>query len=186
MEINEQAIISACQQGELEQFGLLYDFYFKKIYSFVFYRVKEKETAEDLTSQVFFKALNAISKFKSEKGSFSSWIYRIARNAVIDHYRTKKSESNLSDAINMTEDYSQIERLAIKEQIVKAEEYLKKLKPEQRDIITMRLWDELSYKEIAEVTGKSEASCKMLFMRTIGKMRQEILAAIILISMLIK
>ena len=104
MEGDESQIIARIKNGELNQFGTLYDLYIKKIYNFVYYKTMHKETAEDLTSQTFFKALDNIQRFDETKGSFSSWLYRIARNTVIDYYRTKKTENNIEDVWDLSGD----------------------------------------------------------------------------------
>jgi len=101
---NEKDIIVSCQQGDLEKFSWLYDKYIKKIYDFIYFKTTHKETAEDLTSQTFFKALEKIKTFNSDKGTFSAWLYQIARNTVIDHYRTMKKTVDIDDVWDMAED----------------------------------------------------------------------------------
>ena len=168
----EQNIIAKCQQGQLESFGLLYDKYIEKIYKFVYFKTNHKETAEDITSQVFLKAFNNINSFDN-KGSFNAWLYQIARNSIIDFYRLKKNEINIEDIFDLS-DQSDIERdMDVKVKLEKVEKYLKHLKPEQREIIMLRIWGQMSYKEIAEILGKSESSCKMMFSRTITVLRKE-------------
>jgi RNA polymerase sigma-70 factor (ECF subfamily) len=173
MERSERKAIENCQKGELESFSYLYDKYIEKIYKFIYYKTHHKETAEDLVSVSFHKALKSIKKYDFNQGSFSSWLYRIARNMIIDHYRTKKEYKNIEDAWDLSEEKNQEDDLDLKLKLEKAKEYLKNLKKEQREIIIMRLWDGLSYGEIAKITKKSEASLKMNFSRTIKKIRKE-------------
>ncbi len=169
----DKDIIVRCQIGKLEDFAFLYDKYAKKIYSFVYFKIQHQETAEDLVTQVFIKALEKISSFDISKGTFQAWIYQIARNKVIDHYRTVKKVSNIDDVWDL-QDGTDIERdIDIKNRLLDVEEYLKNLKAEQREVIIMRVWQDMSYKEIAEALGKTEASCKMKFSRTINKLRDE-------------
>ncbi|MEK9181005.1 MAG: sigma factor [Patescibacteria group bacterium] len=80
MENSESELIIACQKGELENFGQLYDQYIDKIYRFIYYRTRHKETAEDLTAQTFQKALEGVCGYNAGRGRFSSWLYQIARN----------------------------------------------------------------------------------------------------------
>lgn len=173
MEISENDIIKECQKGNLGRFTFLYDAYFKKIYDFIYYRTMHQETAEDLTSQTFLKALENIKKYEAKKGSFSSWLYRIARNTVIDYYRTHKKEENIEDFWGLGEKDSIIEKLDIDQQLQKVKVYLQKFKPAQREIVMMRLWDNLSYQEISQITGLSLGSCKMTFSRVMLKFREE-------------
>lgn len=184
--INEQEIIAACQNGQLERFGELYDAYIKKIYEFIYFKTTHKETAEDLTSQTFFKALEKINLFSFEKGSFAAWLYQIARNTVIDHYRTKKDASDIEDIWDL-DDKSDIARdLDAKDKLEKVEKYLATLKQEQREIIIMRVWQEMSYQEIADALGKSESSCKMMFSRAITTLRNEMPISLLIYFMLLK
>ena len=75
----------------------IYEKHFTHLYRFIYYKTYHKETAEDITSHVFLKAFENIDNYDSAKGAVSSWLYRIARNLVIDHYRTKHKTINLYD-----------------------------------------------------------------------------------------
>lgn len=157
-----------------ENFGELYDAYSQKIYRYIYYRTQHKQTTEDLTSSVFLKALEHIGRYDPTKGSFSSWLYRIAHNAVIDHYRTETHTEDIETIFDLADD-TNIERDAdVSRNLARVREYLNKLNPEQRNIVIMRVWDELSYKEIADITGKSEESSRMVFSRTVRKLVQDL------------
>lgn len=184
MEFDEIAIIKKCQAGNREDFALLYDAYVNKIYSFIYFRTQHKETAEDLTSRAFMKALEKIKSFNPELGNFSAWLYRIARNSVIDHYRTKKNETDIADIWDLS-DGQDIERdIDTKEKLKAVDAYLKTLKSEQREIIIMRVWQGMSYLEIAEVLGRSEASCKMTYLRAIARLKQEMPLSVLVLFIL--
>lgn len=177
---DEQKIIVACQNSDTKEFGKLYDEYIRKIYDFIYYKTHHRETAEDLTSQTFMKALEKIGSFDCAKGSFSSWIYQIARNSVIDFYRTKKGDIGIDDIWDLSSD-ANIERdMDARQKIEKVEGYIGKLKSEQREIIILRVWQGMMYKEIAEITGKSEVSCKMMFSRAIRDLRKEMPLSILI------
>ncbi|MFA6467002.1 MAG: RNA polymerase sigma factor [Patescibacteria group bacterium] len=185
MENNELALIYACQRGEAEAFGQVYEKYFKKIYSFVYYRTSHKESTEDLVSLIFSKALENINKFQSSKGSFSSWLYKIARNTVIDYYRGHKNIQNLDDIEDLS-DFSDIsDNMDRKKALSDIQNKLAQLSSNQREIVIMRVWEDLSYKEIAEIVGKSEANCKMIFSRGIKELRLSLASLIYLVMMLI-
>ena len=188
MELNEQKIIKECQQGNLEGFGALYDFYIKKIYNFIYYKVHHRESAEDLTSKTFFKALEKIGTYDVKQKFFSAWLYRIARNVVIDHFRTAKPETDIADVWGLSSDQDFNRDLDLKNALGKVDGYLKKLSAEQREIMIMRVWDDLSYREIAVILGKSEAACKMIFSRTLAKLKTEapnLIAILIILKKLI-
>ena len=173
MDIQELKYIKKCQEGELESFAYIYDKYINKIYKYIYYRMPDKYISEDLTSQTFIKALKSISLYNKDKGSFSSWLYKIAKNNLADYYRTYKNNLDINDLWYL-EDDTNIEVAADKDfKLDKVKKYLIKLNKEQKEIVILRVWDELSYSEISEIVQKSEASCKMMFSRSLEKLKQE-------------
>src|SRR3989338_7003410 len=86
---DEQRIVERAKGGEAEAFGLLYDHYLPPIYRFVLFRVSHREEAEDITHQTFLKAWEGIHRYSPQGHAFGSWLYRIARNAVIDAHRKR-------------------------------------------------------------------------------------------------
>jgi RNA polymerase sigma-70 factor, ECF subfamily len=173
MEESEQIVIKKCQLGDLEQFGFLYEKYIRKIYDFIFYKTHHKETAEDIASEVFMKALESINQFDPCKGTFQAWIYQIARNKTIDHYRTKKTDENIDDAWDISGNEDPAGEIDARNKLEKIKRYIKNLESRQRDVLIMRIWQEMSYKEISEILNFSEANCKMTYSRAIRKLRSE-------------
>jgi RNA polymerase sigma-70 factor (ECF subfamily) len=186
MEDFEKQIIQKCQNGDLEEFDRLYKYYFDRIYRFVAYRVLDKQIAEDITSQTFFKALKSIKGFSAGKGNFSSWIYRIARNNIIDYYRGNKSNLDISEMWNLRSSDNLENEVETQEKIGQALDALKKLTKEHQEILIMRIWDNLPYKEIALITGKSEANCKVIFSRSIQKLKKEVVLSLVIMSLIIQ
>lgn len=171
--MNVKQALKQCQQGELSSFDIIYDEYIHAIYRFIFYKTHHRETAEDLTSVTFMKALENIRKYKEDSAGFKTWLYRIARNTVIDHYRTNHPTGDIEDAwgIHSDDDIEKQTDLTLKLEAIRAD--LAKLSPEQREVVTLRVWGDHSFKEIAEITGKSEAACKMSFKRTVEKLGKQ-------------
>jgi RNA polymerase sigma-70 factor (ECF subfamily) len=169
------------QHTDASGFQELYDLYIIKIYNFIYYRTHHKETAEDLASKTFIKAWENFHQYDETKGSFSTWLYAIARNNLIDHYRKDKSHSAIEEFINLSSAENIEHDTGLKLQLEKIKEYLKDLPEEQRDVVIMRVWDDLSYKEIAAILQKSEASCKMSYYRTMEKLQQQIPLAVLLL-----
>lgn len=179
----ESAIIS-CQKGQLEQFAVLYDAYVKKIYDFLYFRLRHKETAEDLTSAVFMKALEKIQSYNQEKSAFNTWLYTIARNTLFDHFRSHKDQSPIDEALEHSSNQNIVKEVGLKMEVEKVQQLLNKLDSEQRDLVIMRVWDGLSFKEIAEILGKSEAASKMQFGRTLKLLQAQAPLALLCLLML--
>ena len=177
----DNLIIKSCRDGNLEEFSFLYDKYADKIYNFIFYKTFHKQTAQDLVSVTFMKALEKLDRYDPKKGNFSSWLYRIARNNVIDHYRSKKINLNIDDFWSLVSKDNVEKEVGAKKELDEVKKHITKLGQEQREIVIMRIWDELSYKEISQVLGKSEAACKMIFSRAINSVRAELLPLLLII-----
>ncbi len=182
---NEVELVQRSKKGDSTAFGILYDHYIRYIYNFVFFKTHNKETAEDLTSQTFFKAFNSISSVDPSK-SFISWLYKIAQNIVIDHYRKSSRENSKRQIMDDEWDAPDtsidiVGDLDISRDIERMKKYLSQLSSQERDIIIMRVWQDLSYKEIADIYGKTESSCKMMYSRSLKKLRDLIPLAVFLL-----
>lgn len=168
---NEKELISQCQSGNIEAFGLIYDRHIRTIYNFVYYKVFDKDLAEDLTSQTFFKALKNVGSVDPER-SILSWFYKIAQNSILDHYRSARQSEDIEDYWDISDDTDVISTLDTESSIKRMKKHLKLLGSQERDIIFMRVWQELPYEIIAEIIGKSQASCKMTYSRSLKKLKQ--------------
>lgn len=171
--MNDDHVIAArCQAGDTAAFGMLYDRYIERIYRFIYYKTFSRELAEDLTSDVFTKALTKIHTYDDTRGSFSAWLYRIARNRVVDHFRTRKESVPIEDIFDIGEENRTVEQLDAIATLNRVSDYLKTMNPRQREIITLRIWEGLSYREIAEIIDGTEDSAKMAFSRGIRELRE--------------
>lgn len=161
------------QGGDTEAFAYLYDFFVDPIYRYIFFKVKQDE-ALDLTENVFLKVWENIGSYRNTEGSsFSSWVYRIAHNAVVDHYRMTKEHAEL-DA-NHADDKKHNDPIVMTERKL-GQEALKnaisKLKKTYQQIILMKYINELENHEIARVMGKSEGSVRILKFRALKALKR--------------
>ncbi len=170
----EPKIVTRAVKGESEAFGLLYDHYQPQIYRFIILKVGRREEAEDLTHQVFVAAWKSMPNYEDQGYPFSSWLYQIARNQVIDHYRLKKpdvdlEESHVQEIASTSDTESQVEeRLAMG----KVQDALRELSQEYQDVIIMRFVEELSVREVAQAVGKSEGAIKVMQHRAIKELKK--------------
>lgn len=181
MIIDDHTLVAQAQRGDRDAFAELYDRYSRKIYTFLYYQCLHREAAEDLTATVFTKAMAGLSKFTPRgEGAFKAWLYRIARTTAMDYFRSRPHEQSL-EGIDVPERVASAKRIEAQADLAKAVEALQTLPQLQRDIVTMRVWDDLSYKEIAVIVGKSEGNCKVIFSRSITALREQLsLAALLL------
>lgn len=183
MSLDENQLISRTQAGERDCFAELYEAYAQKIFAFVYYKTHHRETAEDLVSQTFMKALEKITTFDATRGSFNSWIYQIARNSVCDHYRSLKFTKDIEDAWDISSDEDIARDIGDRDQLEDVRVGLEKLSPQQREIIILRVWEGMKFSEIAEAVGKSEAACKMDFGRGVRKLKKEVVLLLLVVSL---
>lgn len=181
MEVDLLSVVKNAQKGNEVSQGELYELYVDRIYRFVYLRTNHKQTAEDLTSDIFFKVFRAINSFDSEKGNFTSWIYTIARNKIIDHYRAGKETVDLEAIAEMPSSTSIPEETENRMILEKVKSALKELSEKDQEIIILRVWDGLSHREIAELVSSSEAAVKVAYLRAMRRLQASSVSALILL-----
>lgn len=168
----EKNIIKRAIKGESSAFGLLYDEYQPRIYRFIYLKVSHREEAEDLTHQVFLGAWQNIGNYQFKGFPFSSWLYQIARNQVIDHYRTKKKNVSLESVADPEIESSSEKTIDSNLDIEKIKQAIIRLNPEQQDIIIMRFIDDFSPQEAAKALNKSYGAVRLLQYRAIKNLKR--------------
>ena len=169
---NELKLISLPQQGDAEAFARLYACYVERITRYVYFRVTDHELAEDITSRIFLKMLEKLDTYQAGQSPVIAWLYRMAHNAVIDHYRTKKIFISLEDvhhAVVRQEDGIE-EKL---EQQIKSQQLraaLQVLTEEQQRVLILKFINGLSTREIARQLGKRPGSVRSLQMRALQRL----------------
>lgn len=176
----ELDLIRAAVGGDSSAFGALYDHYHAMIYRFVMIKVGRREEAEDITHQVFLSAWQNVRGYKHKGYPFSSWLYRIARNQVIDHYRSRKGKNDVSiekadpESFGVETDYAG--NLSAKLELEKVRSAVGRLKPDYQDVIILRFVEDMSLKESAVALGKSEGAVKLLQHRAIRELKKALAA----------
>src|SRR3989344_2363281 len=169
----EKNIIQRAIRGESSAFGQLYDHYMPMIYRFVLLKVGRREEAEDLTQQVFLSALQNISGYKHLGHPFSSWLYKIARNSIIDNARTKKETIPLYDLDMEPHIEPAIEKtLDLNKEFNSAMKAIGQLNEEQQNVVIMKFIEGFSHKEIAEALDKNEGAIRTIQHRAIIKLKK--------------
>ena len=160
-------------KGDTAAFGALYDRYVDAVYRYVFYRVRNDADAEDLVSDVFMRALRAMPRYEP-RVAFLAWLYRIARNAVIDRARRSRTQISFEDALahpgvdQVVEPDATILALSDKEAVRGA---LAKLTPLQQEVIVLRFVEGYSTLEIANLVGKREGTVRGIQFRALEALR---------------
>jgi len=169
----EEKVIKQAVRGDSSAFGVLYDHYHPMIYRFVLVKVSRREEAEDITHQVFLSAWQSVGGYKHRGHPFSSWLYQIARNQVIDHYRAKKSEVSI-DAVD-PESFAvhniEHENVSTKFQVEAVQKAIRSLKQDYQDVIILRFIEDASLKDTAAAMGKSEGAVKLIQHRALKELK---------------
>ncbi len=181
METNDERLAEETRNGNPDAFGKLYEKYFDRIYRYLYYRTLHRETAEDLTAHSFMKALDKLSTFNHRKGAFGPWLYRIAGNLLIDHFRKSGKMETTSAVWDLPSEEDFIIDVHNKMYWEKLKPVLDTLETDKREIVIMRIWDNLSFPEIAEITEKSVGACKMSFTRTLKILKDTVPISLLMV-----
>ena len=170
----DAALVVAAKAGDARAFGELYERYRDAIYRFCLARTGTSHDAEDLTSDVFMKALQSIDRYQERGLPFAAFLYRIARNAAIDRSRTLKQPLSVDGLLQEPASKQNVEleaTFAVEKSILLAA--LGKLKSEHRDVIVMRFIEGYSALEVAAALGKTEGAVRTLQHRALERLRKE-------------
>ena len=161
--IQDSLLVSNYMQGCEKSLELLIKKHKQRIFSFIFSKVHDKDISEDIFQDTFIKVIRTLKRGKyNEEGKFLPWVMRISHNLIIDHFR----KSNRMKAFNNTDEFDifslisdgsmNAEKQLIKEQILSdVKELMKELPEEQKEVLVMRMYRDMSFREISENTGVS-------------------------------
>lgn len=171
----DAALARRAASGEAEAFGVLYDRYVDAVYRYVFYRVRNEAEAEDVTSDVFMRALRAIPKYEPRQ-AFLAWLYRIARNAVIDRGRRQASRQQVSfeDALahpNADQVVNPDSGLLAGSDASVVRVAMQQLTPLQQEILVLRYVEGYDTKTISKLVGKRDGTIRGIEFRALSALR---------------
>ena len=170
-----ERLVGEARAGDAWAFGLLFDHFHLPVYRYIASRVHRPSDAEDLTQLVFVKALEALPRYQSRGIPFGGWLFRLARNTVIDFVRTRHEHAELDAAFDRpTGDAGPAEIAAIRQDLQAVAAALATLTEEQREVIALRFFAGLSAREAAEAMGKQEGTIRGLQFRAIAALRRRL------------
>lgn len=171
----EYQLIEQALSGNAQAFADLYLRYLDPIYRYIFFRVGEASDAEDLTEQTFLKAWEALPGYRNYGNPFSSWLYRIAHNTVVDYHRRRKAAVPMSE-VRPPEANDQavglLKQVIESEEVAALAEAVAKLPPDQQQVIILRFIEGLEHAEVARILEKSVGACRMLQYRALTTLYQ--------------
>lgn len=172
----EEAQVRAAQKDP-QRFEPLYVKYYEPIVRFIYHRAGDKDLSFDITSQVFYKALQNLSKYKSTGVPFSAWLYRIASNELNQWFRQNKKARVLNIDVDgyvelkysFDEDKPEIRD----EELFKV---LQELEEDELELVNMRFFEKRAFKEISEILEMNESACKMKLYRVLDRLKTRLSA----------
>jgi RNA polymerase sigma-70 factor (ECF subfamily) len=166
-------VLRAIERDEAA-FAELYERHVVRVYRHIYYMVGNAAEAEDLTSQTFLRAWEAIDRYQVRGAPFVSWLLRIAHNLGVSSLRAKRESSQLHDGIvddKMHRDPESAFEQTAEEALVR--EAIMRLRDEQRQVIILRFIEDLDYREVAEIIGKSVAAIRVIQHRALNALRKQ-------------
>jgi RNA polymerase sigma-70 factor (ECF subfamily) len=172
---NERWLVRQAKSGDSQAFASIYDAYVERVYRYIYFRITDDATAEDLTSQVFLKAWENLHRYESSGTPYLAWLYTIARNLVIDHYRTQKNTVSIDDAIHLAAQGPSLDdEVQGRFEIQEMRDALQFLTDEQQQVLILRFISGLSTEHVAEIMNKRQGAIRALQMRALQNLSKRL------------
>src|SRR6266568_3300890 len=173
---NVRRLVERAQQGDREALEELYLIHFDRIYSYLHVSVGNRYDAEDLTTQTFLKMLESIGRFRWQSAPFSAWLFRIAHNLAMDHFRARKRvqpEEEVPEPLGSEEPSAELEAMqSIGRQSML--ELIDKLSPEQQQVLTLKFVFNFPNADVAKILDKTEGAIKSLQHRALVSLQKQV------------
>lgn len=166
----EARLVRQAKSGSSEAFAQLYDAYVARVYRYIYFRVTDDAATEDLTSQVFLKAWESLDRYEIGSSPFMVWLYTIARNLVVDYYRTKKASVPLEEVHALPSHETPVEEVETRFDLQAMRDALQFLTDEQQQVLILKFIAGLPNENIARIMNKREGAVRALQMRALQTM----------------
>jgi RNA polymerase sigma-70 factor (ECF subfamily) len=174
-ELPDAELITRAKRGETESFGQLYERYVDQIFRYVRTRVSDDQDAEDLTENIFVRSYESLETYEERGWAYSAFLYQVARNLLVDHYRQPKAEQALDDSEPLEAGEPGLEeRLTDQEDVVRIKGAMIRLPDDYQEIIRLRILLDLPTSTAAEWMDRSEGAARVLLHRALKALRQEL------------
>ncbi|MDX1663327.1 MAG: sigma-70 family RNA polymerase sigma factor [Candidatus Promineifilaceae bacterium] len=170
----ERELVERAMSGDAEAFGRLYERYLDPLYRYIYFRVGNQLTAEDLTEEVFVRAWEALPDYQlPENGSISPWLYRIAHNLVVDEYRHRSRYDAVEPLLQVEPGPPSVEEQAgLLRSTERLAEAVSRLEPLEQNVIILRFVEGLSHREVGAIVDRSEGACRVIQHRALAALRE--------------
>jgi RNA polymerase sigma-70 factor (ECF subfamily) len=175
--LTDDEVLVKAIAGDKEAFGILYERYVGRIYTYIYYRSGNKHDAEDLTARVFYRAIEHIGRYDQRGVPFSAWLYRIAHNLVANWHRDRqrRQEVPIDDMVNLQAkleppELAMLNRMDVERMM----RVIKSLSPERQELIILKFVQDMSNAEIGRIMQRSEGAIKSLYHRTLLSLRDDL------------
>lgn len=172
--IAEVTLVQRAIMRDREAFGALYDRHVVRVYRHIYYMVGNAAEAEDLTAQAFLQAWEAIERYSIRGAPFVSWLLRIAHNLAVSHLRSRRDAAELPETlVDHSRHGDPEDSLQRNAESQRVREAILRLRDEQRQVIMLRFVEDLEYREVAEIVGKSVAAVRVIQHRALNALRRQ-------------
>ncbi|UCC61888.1 MAG: sigma-70 family RNA polymerase sigma factor [Anaerolineae bacterium] len=176
MTLQEETRLARLATLDAEAFGALYDHYFPRVYNYIRFRVPDAAVADDLTATVFTRALDRLHTYRPDRAPFGAWLFRIAHNAVADHYRVRhrRPTVSLDAAATLPAAFTPEVEVQRREEAAVMLAALAALSQREREIVALKFSAGLTNRRIAEIVGLKPGHVGVILYRAIRKLRDQL------------
>jgi RNA polymerase sigma-70 factor, ECF subfamily len=171
LEQSDEELITRTKQGDSDAYGILYDRYVDALFRYIYYRLRDEQEAQDLTEETFIKVWETVKEKGTGIYNFKAWLYRIAHNLVVDHYRKSKEILSLDNIAALSDGQPHPENIIQDEETqVQLMNAVAQLEPELQQLITLRFGNGYSHRETAEIMNVKEGHLRVMQHRALKKL----------------